>query len=85
MRTFNFILAAAVIVALTAGCDFLRGAKGPTCQVVDVLHQACTLVKFEAADGTVHEVQVPASELAALGAQKAGLKAAMAPDAGCPQ
>ena len=70
--------------AILCACSFLQDAKKPTCQVVDALHEACTLVKFMGDDGKEHVESVPASEVAALGARRAGVRVMGSKgDAGC--
>ncbi len=60
----RFYLAAAIIATLTLGCEFFQSAKGPTCQVVDALHEACILVKYQGVDGKEQTIKMSSSDVA---------------------
>jgi hypothetical protein len=56
-----------VAVALLALCLSACGHGATACKVIDVAHEACSVVRYLGPDGKVHEVQVSSQELAAFG------------------
>jgi hypothetical protein len=62
MKPLSYVVLAAFAYSLTA-CGY--GAKA--CKVIDVAHEACSVVRYLAPDGTVREVQVSPEDLTTLG------------------
>lgn len=58
-------------LALLLSASFIAcGYGGKACKVVDLAHNACTVVRYLGPDGKTHEVTLTPAELAALEAQK---------------
>lgn len=70
----------AVLFAALASCGYGAAA----CKIIDTAHDACTVLRYMEADGTVREVHVTREELAELGRAAARREAEKAylPDGG---
>jgi hypothetical protein len=64
-------LAMGVVAGLLTGC----GHGATACKVIDVAHEACSVVRYLGPDGKVHEVPVSQEEMAAFGLAMAAKRA----------
>jgi len=77
-RRFDPFWPVLLVCTTMLACAALGEAKGPTCQAIDLAHQACILVTYTDAEGRVVQQPVSAEDLAGVARMKRAAAAASA-------